>query len=118
MSRASGSLDEQAVGVVVAGERQSIGRGGHARMVVDGATGVPSTNVHTGSPRTSAAVAASMAGGIGAARQTVVGDEERRPTMASTPMVRADAYRAPALDLILLMLILASLGIVAHAATL
>jgi hypothetical protein len=55
---------------------------------------------------------------IGAARPTAVGDEERRPTMASTPMVRADAYGLLPSILILLMLILASLGIVAHAATL
>ena len=38
--------------------------------------------------------------------------------MASTPMVRADAYGLPPSILVLLMLILASLGIVAQAATL
>lgn len=38
--------------------------------------------------------------------------------MASTPMVRADAFGLLPSILVLLMLILASLGIVAHAATL
>ena len=38
--------------------------------------------------------------------------------MASTPMIRADAYGLLPTILILLMLILASLGIVAQAATL
>lgn len=38
--------------------------------------------------------------------------------MVSTPMVRADAIGLPPSILVLLMLVLASLGIVAHAATL
>ena len=38
--------------------------------------------------------------------------------MASTPMMRADAFRLLPSILVLLMLVLASLGIVAHAATL
>jgi hypothetical protein len=38
--------------------------------------------------------------------------------MASTPMVRADAYGLLPSILIMLMLILASLGVVAHASTL
>ena len=38
--------------------------------------------------------------------------------MASTPMMRADAFGLLPSTLVLLMLVLASLGIVAHAATL
>jgi hypothetical protein len=38
--------------------------------------------------------------------------------MASTPMMRADAFGLLPSILVLLMLVLASLGIVAHAATL
>jgi hypothetical protein len=43
---------------------------------------------------------------------------ERRTVVASTPMARADAYGLLPSIMILLLLILASLGIVAHAATL
>jgi hypothetical protein len=46
------------------------------------------------------------------------GDEGKETKMASTPMVQADVYGLLPSILILLMLILASLGIVAHAATL
>jgi hypothetical protein len=47
-----------------------------------------------------------------------VGQHSKETEMASTPMVRADVYGLLPSILILLMLILASLGIVAHAATL
>jgi len=46
------------------------------------------------------------------------GDQGRETEMASTPMVRADAFALLPSILVLLMLVLASLGIVAHAATL
>jgi hypothetical protein len=46
------------------------------------------------------------------------GDKGKETKMASTPMVQADVYGLLPSILILLMLILASLGIVAHAATL
>jgi hypothetical protein len=49
----------------------------------------------------------------------VVGfDQGKETEMASTPMVRADAFALLPSILVLLMLVLASLGIVAHAATL
>jgi hypothetical protein len=79
---------------------------------------IASTNVHPDSPRTSAAVAWTTPEDRRSPTDGGRGDEERRPTMASTPMVRADAYGLLPSILILLMLILASLGIVAHAATL
>jgi hypothetical protein len=47
-----------------------------------------------------------------------VGQRRKETEMASTPMVQADVYGLLPSILILLMLILASLGIVAHAATL
>jgi hypothetical protein len=47
-----------------------------------------------------------------------VGAIKERSMMASTPMVRADAFGLLPSILVLLMLVLASLGIVAHAATL
>jgi hypothetical protein len=43
---------------------------------------------------------------------------DKETDMASTPMVRADAFGLLPSIMILLMLILASLGIVAHAAAL
>jgi len=46
------------------------------------------------------------------------GNEGKETAMASTPMVQADVYGLLPSILILLMLILASVGIVAHAATL
>jgi len=46
------------------------------------------------------------------------GNEGKETEMASTPMIQADVYGLLPSILILLMLILASLGIVAHAATL
>ena len=46
------------------------------------------------------------------------GNEGKETEMASTPMMQADVYGLLPSILILLMLILASLGIVAHAATL
>jgi hypothetical protein len=45
-------------------------------------------------------------------------DQGKETVMASTPMMRADAFGLLPSILVLLMLVLASLGIVAHAATL
>jgi len=46
------------------------------------------------------------------------GNEGKETEMASTAMVQADVYGLLPSILVLLMLILASLGVVAHAATL
>ena len=119
MSRASGLGDEQAVGLVVAGERESVDRRGHPGMVV-GHRGLASTSssVQPDPPRTSAAIRGTFTHDDGSPDSPRSGPEpERRPNMASTPMARADAYGLLPSLLILLMLVLASLGIVAQAAS-
>jgi hypothetical protein len=73
--------------------------------------------VHAHSARMSAGVAASGSQPVDDPIRPV-GQHRKETEMASTPMVRADVYGLLPSILILLMLILASLGIVAHAATL
>ena len=113
-------LDEEAVGGVIPGERQAVHRARHAPMVI----GADLPFAQAGSPSYVHAYSARMSAGVAASGSQPVDDpirpvgQHKETEMASTPMVRADVYGLLPSILILLMLILASLGIVAHAATL
>ena len=117
-------LDEQAVGVVIAGERQAIDRGSAMRAMVVGADLPFAGQADRPSSVQRFGTDVGWRGGVRGcqpvdrARSDRSGTHGKETEMASTPMVRADVYGLLPSLLILLMLILASLGIVAHAATL